>query len=613
VSGMRGGRAAAAGALAVVTILQPASTAHAAGVGSGYVTDFDVDVEIRPDGVLEVHESITYAFDDRGHGILRSIPYLYRWNDRYDRETELGTVAVSSRTAPVDVEASRHDGQLVLRIGDPERLIRGSHTYELDYTVEGALNERGDHVELAWNGVGDQWSTRIEEARINVHAPALLGARCFNGPVGSDESCGTATRDGVADDDGQVTVTFGPEQLRAYEAMTVYADLPAGSVRVAAPVLVERRSLRHAFSVTPLTVGLSAGLLALAIALVAGLRVARGREVRAVTGLRMVSHADTPVDWRAIQDMRPAPVGTLADGRVEAVAFKATLVDLAIRGYLRIEEVGTPGRAGHDWRLVRLDGGDDDLLPYERALLEQLFPYRPEVHLGTLQERSHYQFASLRHALYDEVVRRGWYRVRPDLTRRRWYLIGAGAVVLAVAMATLLAAHTAFGLVGMALVLAAAALLLAARAMPARTVAGRAALQQVEALRHHLSTAGPQADRLERGEQTFSALLPYAMVLGLERRWASEFATTLAQPAGIGGASALPWFADGSADRPLGAWDGPGHRLRRFMDSSGSAMAAGWSGSHSSDSSSWGGSSDSSGGSGGGAGGGAGGGGGGGW
>jgi hypothetical protein len=134
-------------------------------------------------------------------------------------------------------------------------------------------------------------------------------------------------------------------------------------------------------------------------------------------------------------------------------------------------------------------------------------------------------------------------------------------------------------------------------------------LQQVEALRHHLSTAGMQADPRERGEQTtFSALLPYALVLGLERRWASEFATTLAQPAGIGGASALPWFVDGSADHPMGAWDGPGQRLQRFMGPSGSAMAAGWSGSQSSDSSSWGGSSDSSGGSGGGAGGGGGGG-----
>jgi hypothetical protein len=68
--------------------------------------------------------------------------------------------------------------------------VSGAQSYELAYTVEGALDDRGDHVELAWNAVGDRWVTPIEQARMTVTAPAIQGARCFYGPTGSDDSCG---------------------------------------------------------------------------------------------------------------------------------------------------------------------------------------------------------------------------------------------------------------------------------------------------------------------------------------------------------------------------------------------------------------------------------------
>jgi len=66
----------------------------------------------------------------------------------------------------------------------------------------------------------------------------------------------------------------------------------------------------------------------------------------------------------------------LVDEVVNPVALTATLVDLAVRGYLRIEELPYhPGR-GRDWRLVKLKAPDEDLLDYERALLDGLFASR---------------------------------------------------------------------------------------------------------------------------------------------------------------------------------------------------------------------------------------------
>jgi Predicted membrane protein (DUF2207) len=584
---MRGGRAAAAGTLAVVTVLAPTSTAHAADVGSGHVTDFDVEVEVRPDGVLEVHESITYAFDDRGHGILRSIPYLYRWDETHDREIELGQVSVTSRTAPDDVREerevvararpARRVGILVLRIGDPDRVVHGTHTYELDYTVEGALTNRADHVELVWNGIGDEWRTRIDAATITVHAPALQRAGCYHGTVGSDESCGSATRDGVEVEDGGASVAFGPERLTAYEAMTVYAEIPPGSVEVTPPVLVARSFWRRAFSVTPLSVGLAAGLLALGTFAVARLVLPRGRDERARVE---ASSAGPPVDWRAVRDMRPGPLGTLVDERADVVDVTATIVDLAVRKHLRIEEVGADTFGRRDWRLVRLTGAPDDLLPFENALLDKLFGVgllgpRWEVRLSELRDAFADSIVALRGSLYEEVVRRGWFRDRPDKIRQQRYVIGGLALALALGIAILLIAFTTLGLVGVALVLPAASLLLATSKRSARTPAGSAARRQAEALRDYLATAVSLPPHPDESDQGFSTMLPYAMVLGLEDRWTRALAPLAAQPHGVAQPAFEPYWYTGPSEGPsLSGSYGFSWAIRSFSSGAGAAMTS---------------------------------------
>jgi hypothetical protein len=47
----------------------------------------------------------------------------------------------------------------------------------------------------------------------------------------------------------------------------------------------------------------------------------------------------------------------------------ATIIDLAVRGFLTISEV--PGK--RDWLLTRKDGDVAGLLPYERTLFDGLF------------------------------------------------------------------------------------------------------------------------------------------------------------------------------------------------------------------------------------------------
>ncbi|HEU4492191.1 MAG TPA: hypothetical protein VFR74_15115 [Jiangellales bacterium] len=146
-------------------------------------------------------------------------------------------------------------------------------------------------------------------------------------------------------------------------------------------------------------------------------------------------------------EMRPGPLGTLVDERADVVDVTATVVDLAVRGHLRIEELGAHMVVWRDWRLVRLEDAPDDLAPFERALLDKLFGVgvmgrRQVVRLSELQDTFADSMDSLRRSLEAEVVRRGWFRDRPGQVRLQWYLTAAAALVAALGVAALLIAFT---------------------------------------------------------------------------------------------------------------------------------------------------------------------------
>ncbi|MEI4908222.1 DUF2207 domain-containing protein, partial [Klebsiella pneumoniae] len=85
-----------------------------------------------------------------------------------------------------------------------------------------------------------------------------------------------------------------------------------------------------------------------------------------------------------------------------------TIVDLAVRKYLVIEEIPKQHWFGHvDWRLSRLQN-DAPLLQYERTLLEGLFATGDTVLLSSLKQKFHTKLVNVESALYDDVVARGW-------------------------------------------------------------------------------------------------------------------------------------------------------------------------------------------------------------
>ncbi|MDQ3978456.1 MAG: DUF2207 domain-containing protein [Actinomycetota bacterium] len=514
----------------------PAGSA-AASQGFERIESFDSTVAVQRDGDLLVSERIRYDFGgDERHGIFREIPvrFDYEPDNAYERLTPIEDISVDAGPGtPSDVSVEESGRLTRIRIGDPDRTISGVHDYTIRYRVRGALNAFEDHDELFWNATGNDWLVPISAVTATVEMPGPVSqVACYAGPRGSRLPCRSAANEGT-----RARFTHG--FLSSQEGATIVVAVEKGVLDVPPPILDERWSFAKAFSITPATVVLSVGLLAAILFGLMRLVWVRGRDVRyAGSPVDVAFGSDSgkeeavplfdkpldPVEYVPPDNVRPGEVGTLVDEVANPLDVTATIIDLAVRGFLRIEEIPEKGWFGKpDWKLIR-QPNDVDLLRYERLLLDGLFEDGDEIRLSNLKRKFAPRLRKVQDALYDQVVSARWFATRPDHVRVKWRVVGVIAVVLAVGAAILLAAVTTFGLVGIPLVAGALGLLGLAGRLPRRTAKGWAALRRVSGFRRFIEESEMERARFAERAHLFTEYLPYAVVFGATEKWARAFA-----------------------------------------------------------------------------------------
>jgi hypothetical protein len=193
----------------------------------------------------------------------------------------------------------------------------------------------------------------------------------------------------------------------------------------------------------------------------------------------------------------------------------AGLVDLAVRGYVKIEEVEKQGFAKwfgkNDFRIVRLRGAStwDDLKGHERETLRGIFGSAESTLLSELQHEFYEHLPQIQADIYSGLMQRHYYHHRPDKTKGFYTVFGLAVGIPLARWLQAPMATVVITVVGYAL-----PVLLFGLIMPARTVKGSRVLERVE------------SDRLERMVKTpemFEKFLPYAMAFGVEKKWAAAF------------------------------------------------------------------------------------------
>jgi hypothetical protein len=495
-----------AAALCAVALCTGAGTASAQPSGTAGLpgtVGADVRLKLERDGRLTVTEVVTVP---DGRTATRVVPLRVPVSSDRDRVFQVSDVAVDGAGTAT---ASDDELTIALRAG----------TSTVRYSVVGTVAKIGDTLELRWQPASG-WDTQLDSVKVSVITPdAPRSVNCLAGEPGTSKPCTTAD---LGDGRGVRATEIG---LAAGERVDVAVGLQEGAAPANARV-EETSGLAAAFALTPLT---GAGLGGLVVLLLGGgllLWYLRGRDARALAGEVgpvnvLVTDGSGRVAFASPDGVLPGQVGTVVDEHVDVVDVTATIVDLAVRNYVWIEEVD-----GHDWRFVRRNPADPSLSAYERAVYEALLPDGVDaVSLSELRGRR-IDLSRVRDALYADVVAKNWFARRPDAERNLWWWAGVGVGVLGAVLTVVLALAGGPALFGLVVVVAGVALAVGARSMPARTKRGSVLLEHVRGLRGYLHTATPQDIPEPDREMVFSRSLPYAVVLGETERWLATFAGT---------------------------------------------------------------------------------------
>ena len=501
---------------------------------------FDVELQVLPSGDLFVTETVSPRFEGSWNGIERLIPVEYRTPQGFNYTLRLDQVSVTDEQGtPLKLESGRERHYRTFKIWIPGA-TDATRTFVLKYRVRNGLKFFEDHDELYWNVTGDEWDVPIEQASARILLPANatgVRAQAFTGAYGAREAAATVGIEG-----SRITMTM-TRALGFREGLTAVVGWDKGLV--AAPTAWDHME-------TFLASNWPLGIPLLVFGMMYRRWSTRGRDPR----LRPIAVAYEPPE-----KLTPAEVGTLADESPDVRDITATLVDLAVRGYLRIEEQ-KPEQLFGLWTSTdyifhrRKPPNDWSSLPtHDRLLLEAVFSEgsADRVPLSSLENKFYKSLSGIRDAIFDSLQARKYYTQRPDRVKQN-YLVG-GIVLGMVLTFALAALADRWGMAPLAFfgagLLSGAIVVLFGRIMPARTVPGTRALEGVLGFEEFLTRV--EADRFERVVKTpemFEKFLPYAMALGVETNWARAFESIVTTaPAWYQGADLVQFNTRGFTSR----------------------------------------------------------------
>ncbi len=497
---IRAARFAIAVIAATWAVVLSGPVAH--GDESWVITSFQSDINVASDSTLTVKEDIRVDFGNlQKHGIFRTIPLRYRFDDSHDRYYNLGVTSVTDGSRAIDFAVTSASDNEVIKVGNPSVLVTGKQRYVITYTVAGAMNSFSDHDELFWNVDGPLWPVSKLGVGATVHLPstAFQKAACYQGPPGSRESCNHV--------DGSDLASFSStRQLASGEEMSVVVALNKGAVAVPPPMLESRlrQFPQDAFDISPVTVGVSALVLVAGIAFVFWNWWIHGRDRAYLTQYYLTNdpreHADPLFSHQPL-----------------VVEF--TVVDLAVRGHLTIQEMS--GKS--DWTLTWKGSPVAELNAYERTVIDGLFTGRQQVALSTLKGTFRPTLTMAESQMYGDAMARKLFASNPQQTRAAWGCLGVAVILVGVAGALFLGLNFGWGLIGAAVVVTGILLAISSPFMPQRTAAGRDLLQHTLGFRLYMTTAEKYRQQFAAKADIFTQLLPYAIVFGCVAMWAKAF------------------------------------------------------------------------------------------
>jgi len=491
--------------------------AGAAQAKSWRVGDFQDNIIVSEDGSAVVTERITLVFVGEWHGIHRTIPIEYPGPSGTNYELFVEVTSVTEDGGgKLKYDSSTANGSRDLKIYLPDA-VDATRTVEITYLVRNGTRFFDSHDEFYWNVTGNDWPVPIDHAAATVMFPGAaagsLSAQAFTGVYGSKQRDASAK---IAGAEAQFE-TSNPLPMRGGLTIDIY---------IPKDILKEPSTLTKFFWF----VGGNPIVFLPLVTLIGmfGLWWVKGRDPD--PGMSVAPMYEPP------SGISPAEAGTLLEDTIHPRDITSTIVDLAVRGYIQIEETAekTLVFTNKDYVFHLLKPREQwgaDLAPHELVMLENIFAGGDETRLSSLKNRFYTSVPVIRQDIMAALKRKGIYLLDPESANG--YSVGmAVAIIALLALLQYLGWANFFNSAPLLVVCVPVSALiwwLFARVMSAKTVKGAQTRIAVLGFQEFMNRV--DAERLKvMPPTTFEKLLPYAMALGVEHHWAQAFTGIVKDP-----------------------------------------------------------------------------------
>lgn len=493
------------------------------------IQNFVTDIEIQKDGSLNIIENITYDFDtNQKHGIFRDIALTAK--DGPNLVINVSDV-IDENGKYYNYVTSTDNDILHIKIGDADKLVSGIKTYVINYNVHNAIRSFEGHDELYWNLTGIEWNVGIENAHVSVTLPdsSIKDVRmdCFTGKAKSTENnCSFAQKDGSVN--YSTTLPLG-----ANEGLTLVLGIPVGYID---NVYVEPQYSNSFENSSFDAMSFAFGIFFLFyIAAIVTISVKKSSKPNPIIP-RELKGQPVVVEYRPPNKLSPIEIGTVLDRRVDITDISSIIIDLAIKGYLKIRYTVKEISFFPDkkcFEFIKLKNGEDLTHPAYKAMFHLLFRDKNSVVLSELETQKKVFRSDIKKInektdkkLYDD----GYFdKAAKRQLEKNWKQLFM--VILVLFLLIFISSYFFMALSPIFILLVCIfgffSVLRNAKLNHKLTEQGLTTLKKIIGFKEFLELT--EKDKLELlnapelKPEMFEEFLPYAMVLGVENKWAEKF------------------------------------------------------------------------------------------
>ena len=481
--------------------LTPISAQNPGGVFySERIEDFEVSITINKDSSILVQESILYDFGENfKHGIYRNIPL---------KEMKIEVLKVTdelNNSYPFKIE--KENNYLKIKIGDPDKVISGEHTYNIFYSVWGAVGYFKEHDELYWNVTGNEWELPIENSIAKITLPKTpsmgdLKFDCFTGQFYSREKDCTSGLTEKGEIYFQSTKSFYPR-----EGLTIVLGWPKGIIT--GPSFLQK-ILWWTKDFWPIFIPIFVFIFLFKE------WWQKGKDPRVKKTI--IAQYEPP------DNLRPAEVHLIIKQAIQPKDISATLIDLAVRGYLKIKEVKKGIFKRKDYELIKLRdfrNFSEDLRGFERELLKSIFGLEEKIRVSDLKNKFYTLLPFIIKKVYSGISHFKYFVSDPQKITKKWLAIGTTIIFFSVLPFMFI---SSLGFIFFVSLLSSGILfLIFSPFMPKRTKKGTEAYWHSLGFKEYINTAEKYRVQFQEKENIFEKYLSYAIIFGLAEKWAKAF------------------------------------------------------------------------------------------